>query len=183
MKVLELPHRATIEDLYGLDERAEIVNGQVVFVTGAGFRPTRVAGAIYRSLWEYETRHGGGYALTEGAVYAVNLPHREAFNPDASWYVGPDTDDRFMRGAPAFAVEVRSGGDYGLRAEREMRGKRADYFAAGTRVVWDVDLRDALVRVYRADDPDHPTLYRRGEVAEAEPAVPGWRMPVDELFE
>src|SRR5437868_1984057 len=37
------------------------------------------------------------------------------------------------------------------------------------------------LRVYRASDPDNPTLYRRGEIAEAEPAVPGWRMPVDDL--
>ena len=58
-----------------------------------------------------------------------------------------------------------------------------DYFAAGTQVVWDVDLlSDEVVRVYRASDPDHPTVYRRGEEAEAEPAVPGWSMPVAELF-
>ena len=31
-------------------------------------------------------------------------------------------------------------------------------------------------------DPDHPTIYRGGEVAEAEPAVPGWTMAVDDLF-
>lgn len=30
--------------------------------------------------------------------------------------------------------------------------------------------------------PDKPTIYQRGEFAEAEPAVPGWRMPVDDLF-
>jgi hypothetical protein len=38
-----------------------------------------------------------------------------------------------------------------------------------------------VIRVYRQDDAD-PTVYRRGEIAEAEPAVPGWRFPVDELF-
>ncbi len=27
-----------------------------------------------------------------------------------------------------------------------------------------------------------PTIYHRGEVAEAEPAVPGWTFPVDALF-
>jgi hypothetical protein len=31
-------------------------------------------------------------------------------------------------------------------------------------------------------DPDMPRIYRRGETAEAEPAVPGWTMPVDDLF-
>ena len=56
--------------------------------------------------------------------------------------------------------------------------------ATGTLVVWDVDvLRAEVVRVYRASDPDNPTVYRRGEVAEAEPAVPGWTMPVDDMFE
>jgi len=83
-----------------------------------------------------------------------------------------------------FAVEVRSEGDYGLDAEQRLAEKRRDYFAAGTLVVWDVDLlgKDAIIRVYRATDPENPTIYRRGELAGAEPAVPGWRFPVDDLF-
>lgn len=58
-----------------------------------------------------------------------------------------------------------------------------DYFDAGTQVVWDVDVvQEGVVRIYRADGSEHPTVYRRGEVAEAEPAVPGWTMPVNDLF-
>jgi Uma2 family endonuclease len=91
---------------------------------------------------------------------------------------------KFLEGSPVFAVEVRSEGDCGPAAEKEMAAKRADYFAAGTLVVWDVDLLgDDVVRVYRSADPEKPTLYRRGQTAEAEPAVPGWRLPVDDLFE
>jgi Uma2 family endonuclease len=90
---------------------------------------------------------------------------------------------RFLQGAPVFAVEVRREGDYGSKAEEEIAAKRADYFAAGTLVVWDVDLLgDDVIRVYRTSDPEIPTIYRRGEMAEAEPAVPGWRMPVDDLY-
>lgn len=64
-----------------------------------------------------------------------------------------------------------------------MAQKRADYFAAGTLVVWDVDvLREKLVRVYRASDPENPTVYRVGEVAEAEPAMPGWTMEVSDIL-
>ena len=78
---------------------------------------------------------------------------------------------------------MRSENDYGPAAERDLAAKRADYFASGTLVVWDVDvLRDQVVRVYRADDPDRPTIYHRGEMAEAEPALPAWSMPVDDLF-
>jgi len=93
----------------------------------------------------------------------------------------PPTDD-FVDGAPAFAVEVRSKDDFGAAAEREMAARRADYFSAGTPVVWDVDmLQEHVVRVYRASEPATPTIYRSGERAEAEPAVPGWSMAVDDL--
>jgi Uma2 family endonuclease len=65
-----------------------------------------------------------------------------------------------------------------------MAAKRADYFAAGTQVVWDVDvLREGLIRAYRATAPDTPNAYRRGELAEAAPALPGWSFPVDDIFE
>jgi Uma2 family endonuclease len=91
---------------------------------------------------------------------------------------------RFFEGAPLFAVEVRSEGDYGPQADRDMAAKRADYFAAGTQVVWDVDLQSAdVVRKYTASQPDRPTVYHRGELADAEPALPEWKMPVDDLFE
>lgn len=90
---------------------------------------------------------------------------------------------RFADGAPVFAAEVRSEGDYGPAAEEALARKRADYFAAGTLVVWDVDLLgEDVVRVHRAAEAA-PTVCRRGQVAEAEPAVPGWTMAVDELFE
>jgi Uma2 family endonuclease len=64
-----------------------------------------------------------------------------------------------------------------------MAAKRADYFACGTLVVWDVDLLSPdVIKAYRAAQPDRPIIYRRGEIADAEPAVPGWRIPVDALF-
>jgi hypothetical protein len=49
--------------------------------------------------------------------------------------------------------------------------------------VWDVDLLGAdVVNVYRASGPGSPVIYRRGDVADAEPALPGWTMPVDDLL-
>ena len=63
-----------------------------------------------------------------------------------------------------------------------MAAKRSDYFAAGTQVVWDVDPLAETVAVYRAAAPAQPVVYRRGDTAEAEPGVPGWRMRVEEIF-
>jgi len=182
MKILKLPHRATVEDLLALDEKAELVDGQIVLMGTTGVRPARAAARIWKSLEAHEVSCGGGTAVPEGGVFLVDLPNRESFCPDVAWYYGKEVDGP-VEGPPALAVEVRSSGDYGLRAERNMAAKRAEYFAAGTAVVWDVDvLRGQVIRAYRADDPDHPAIYRRGEVAEAKPAVPGWRFLVDTLF-
>ena len=43
-------------------------------------------------------------------------------------------------------------------------------------------LEEDVIKVYRADNPGQPTIYQQGDIAEAEPAVPGWRFPVDNLF-
>ena len=73
--------------------------------------------------------------------FRVDLPHRKSFSPDAAYYLGNPTGMKFYEGAPVFAVEVRSENDYGAMLEIEMAAKRADYFACGTLVVWDVDLK------------------------------------------
>ena len=177
---------ATIEDLYRVPEngKAEIVNGELILMSPTGGVPGRAGGTIYVNLRDYERRTKSGYAFPDNVGFIVNLPNRRSFSPDAAFYKGELKGGLFLEGAPVFAVEVRSEGDYGARAGRQLAQKRADYFAAGTLVVWDVDvLREELIRSYRADDAENPRVFRRGEVADAEPALPGWSMPVEELFE
>jgi Uma2 family endonuclease len=89
---------------------------------------------------------------------------------------------RFIEGLPTFAVEVRSESDYGPAAEAEMAAKRADYFEAGTKAVWDVDPMANLVHVYRPDAANQPVTFGPGQIADSEPAVPGWRLAVDAIF-
>ncbi len=176
---------ATIEDLYHVPEngKAEIVNGELVLMPPTGGVPGRSGGKIYRSLDDYERSTRRGYAFPDNVGFIVDLPHRESFSPDAAFYIGKLKGGDFLQGAPVFAVEVRSKHNYGLQAEREIAQKRADYFACGTLVFWDVDvLREKVVRVYRASDPDKPTIYRKGDRAEAEPALPGWSIAVDEFI-
>jgi len=174
---------ATVADLEKVREKAELVNGEVVIMSPTGALPSRAGGAVFVSLREYERRVGGGLAYPVNAAFIVALPRRKSFSPDAAFHHGTAPTMKFVQGAPVFAAEVRSEGDYGDAAERAMAAKRADYFAAGTVVVWDVDLlSEDVVRVYRASGPASPTSYRRGQEAEAEPGLPGWRMPVDELF-
>jgi len=133
-------------------------------------------------LRAYAKQTGRGRAYTDGAGFQVQLPHRASFSPDAAYHLGPRTGLRLLQGAPVFAVEVRSANDHGPAAERALAAKRADYFACGTLVIWDVDVLSAdVITSYQASDPAHPVRFRRRDIADAEPAVPGWRMAVDEL--
>lgn len=177
--------QATIEDLYALpsDQKAEIVNGEIVIMSPTGAAPSFAAGEIFVGLREYSRRTKNGYAVTDNAAFRVTLPNRESFSPDAAFFMGKWTGMKFFEGAPVFAVEVRSEGDYGPLAERDMARKRTDYFAAGTSVVWDVDLlSDEVIKSYSDRNPETPIIFRRGEIANAEPAVPEWSMAVDDLF-
>ena len=174
---------ATITDLYKTKQKAELVNGEIVLMPPTGDEPSQASFEIAVNLRDHTKKTKEGLAVPDNAAFRVNLPHRESLSPDAAYHTGKRTGMKFYEGAPRFAVEVRSENDYGPQAERAISAKRDDYFAAGTLVVWDVDLlSEDVVRVYRASEPENPTIYRRGEIAEAEPAVPGWSMAVDDLF-
>jgi Uma2 family endonuclease len=175
---------ATIEDLYRLtgEGKAELVNGEVVFMSPSGAHHGMAVARIVASLLAHERSTRAGHVIPDNVGFVVDLPHRKSFSPDVAYHFGP-VSVKFVSGAPAFAVEVRSEGDYGPAAELELAAKRSDYFAAGTTVVWDVDLEGTeTIRSYRVEQPDQPLVFRRGEHAHAEPAVTGWSMPVDELW-
>jgi Uma2 family endonuclease len=178
--------RATLDDLYREEGKAELIGGRIVRYMASVDLPSAVAEEIFVSLRSYSKSTGKGIAHADGIGFAVpELPSgRESFSPDASYYAGPKPRNRmrFIEGAPTFAVEVRSENDYGAAAEAEIAAKRVDYFAAGTQVVWDVDPVAETVTAFRAGDPRKALVYRRGDTADAEPAVPGWRIPLHDIF-
>ena len=178
--------RATLADLAETRGKAELIGGRIVRFGPAGHLPSLAAGRIFLSLGDHAEAIGVGEVYTGSIAFTVPelASGRESFSPDASYYVGPLPVDEmeFIPGPPTFAVEVRQIEDYGEEAEVVLAAKRADYFEAGTRVVWDVDPRARVVRSYRANTPERPTPFHPGEEADAEPAVPGWRLAVDRIF-
>lgn len=178
--------RATLDDLLRVDGKAELIGGRIVRFMASGHLPNVAASEIFVSLRQHAKSQRKGRAYSDGIGYAVpELPSgRESFSPDASYYEGPLPVNlmRFIEGPPRFAAEVRSENDYGPKAEKGMAANREDYFAAGTLVVWDVDPQAQTITVYRATAPTQPIVYREGDIAEAEPAVPGWRIAVADVF-
>ena len=177
--------RATLDDLLKTDGKAELIGGKIVHFMVSGFQPSVVAardrGEPPSVCEDRDARFRGGRR------HGVRRP-RTSFGSrvllsGCGLFRRPATRARirFVEGLPALAVEVRSENDYGPAAEVEIVTKRSNYFAAGTLVVWDVDPVTEQIHVYRSTDPEHPTTYARGQTAEADPAVPGWRMAVNDI--
>jgi Uma2 family endonuclease len=173
-----------VEKLYRTEGKAEIINGEIVKFMTTGDQPSSAAFDIAVSLKNYERHTKSGKAYSDNVGFLVNLPNRKSFSPDASFFTGERTGMKFLQGSPIFAVEVRSENDYGKKAEIEIKQKREDYFAAGTRVVWDVDLLgENVIKSYSSENPETPQIFKRGEISNAESALPTWTFEVDELFE
>ena len=96
--VMSVKTRTTIEDLYKVAGKAEIVNGEIVLRLLTG-------GIIYTSLLQYERLQGHRYAFSDAVEFIANLPHRESFSPDAAWDIGALQGSDFLDGAPIFAVK------------------------------------------------------------------------------
>lgn len=181
------PATATLDDLYAVEGKAELIAGRIVSYMPSGFAPSHAAMRIALRLDAYAEKTKSGMAFPDGLGYALKQPltnGRQSFCPDASFYTGslPKNRMRFVEGAPALAVEVRNEGDYGESAEERLAAKRADYFEAGTQVVWDVDPLARTIAVYRSSLPEDPDVFSSGQSADAEPAAPGLLVPVDEVF-
>lgn len=179
--------KATLADLMKVEGKAELIGGRIVQYMPTGVLPNRVAKRIFLSLDGYATHRGVGETYTDNLGYAIDPPlpsGRQSFSPDVSYYFGPLPANPmdFIQGPPVFAVEVRSKDDYGPAKDRDYADKRKDYFFAGTLAVWDVDPLGKTVTLYKSADPTAPTIFRAGDTADAEPAVPAWRLKVDDLF-
>jgi Uma2 family endonuclease len=78
--------------------------------------------------------------------------------------------------APDLAVEILSRSN----TVAEMRLKRQDYFAAGVRLVWEVDPEARTVSVYTA--PANPTVLAETDTLDGGAVLPGFTLALGELF-
>lgn len=77
---------------------------------------------------------------------------------------------------PDIAVEILSEGN--TRAEIER--KRGEYFAAGTKLVWEIDPDSRTVAVYT--DPNTHTDMTATDTLTGDPVLPGFALPLADLF-
>ena len=96
-----------------------------------------------------------------------------------SWALLPDDHAHLLpvvNYPPELAVEVLSESN----TRGEMLAKRRDYFAAGARLVWEIDPAARTAVVYT--DPTAHTVLGVGDTLTGDPVLPGFALPLAELF-
>jgi Uma2 family endonuclease len=162
--------------------RFELVRGEVTRMAPAGQRHGRIAMNLATSL------NASVRAQGLGVVYAAETGFLLATTPDT--VRAPDvafvSRERLTRqgevegywpGAPDLVVEVISPTD----RYADVEDKLVDWLAAGARLVVVVNPRKQVVTLYRSFT--QIAVLGLWETLEAPDVVPGWALPVDEVFQ
>lgn len=160
--------------------RNELVEGLVVTEPRPGYPHGAAQVSIASALHEHVSKHGLGRVVSDvGFVLARDPDTVRA--PDVA-FVSRDRlgsiDDLsgWLPGVPDLAVEIRSPHD---RAS-EVRGKIADYLAAGAREVWVADIERRELVVYR--ELLSPRTLSASATVEGGELLPGFAITVADLL-
>lgn len=174
----------TAEDLERLpddDNRYELVRGELIPMTPVNLRHHRVTGNVYGPLQVYVAQRGLGVVGGEGGFVLSREPDT-VLAPDIAfvradrWPQG-DAEDHLGYFSPDLAVEVRSPSE----SMRSLLAKAQTYVDAGVRLVWLVDPNSRTVIVLPPDT--EPQTLAEGDVLDGGAVVPGYRVPVADVFQ
>ena len=183
MVVVQKP--VTAEELLKMgdeDVRRELVRGEVRTMAPSGNVHGRLAINVTTPLDQHVR------ANDLGVVFAAETGFKIASNPDT--VRAPDTAfvrherieevgevEGYWPGAPDLAVEVVSPSDLYTEVEEKV----SDWLEAGAGMVVVVDPRNKTVAVRRS--PSEITLLEESGTLNGAEVVPGWSMPVRDVFQ
>jgi Uma2 family endonuclease len=177
------PGTATEQDVLNVHAQekrlCELVEG-VLVEKAMGFSESCLAVEIARLVKNYVKPRKLG--LVSGEAGMMRLKSGLVRIPDVSFVAWDQIPEGCMPEAaiphlaPTLAIEVLSEGN----TEPEMERKRQEYFAAGTRLAWVVNPVNRSVRVYTSVE-DYTIIDEEGTL-DGGVALPGFRLPVSELF-
>jgi Uma2 family endonuclease len=179
--------QVTAEDLASLESdgyRYDLLAGDLIRVSPAGFRHGRLAAEVARRLGNFLAEHP-----ELGVVVGAETGFRLGRNPDT--VLGPDAAvvrrDQlppsqaqlgFLELAPDLVVEIVSPTDRWTTVS----GKVDAYLAAGVHVVWVFEPAARAVRVYTGAGPEARLRAEAGDVLRTESVLPGFEILLTELF-
>ncbi len=137
-------------------------NGDILVMTPAGIKTSRMNSRITRLLDEWAEQDGRGIAVDSNGGFT--LPDNSVRAADAAWLLksrwnalSQADQARFSPLCPDFVIELRSPSD----SIADLEAKMEQWMANGAQVAWLIDPERKLVAIYRpGDQPEvlhHPT--------------------------
>jgi len=177
------PGTATVEDVVRVEEQenrlCELVDG-VLVEKAMGFRESLLAMAIGHCLRDFVMPANLG--LVAGSDGMMQLFEGLVRIPDVSFVSWSNVPGGKVPNhpvpllAPDLAVEVLSK----TNTPGEMKRKRKEYFDAGARLVWLVDLERRKVSVFTS--PEQSREFTEAETLDGGEVLPGFNLSLRELF-
>jgi Uma2 family endonuclease len=161
--------------------RYELVRGELRRRPLAGCVEARIAARFGWRVAQHVKAHDLGVVYAAGPGFLLAVDPDVVRAPDVAFVRKErlelaNQETGYLPGAPDLAVEVISPGD----TYAEVEEKVIAWLEAGTRMVMAVDLRTRTVTRYRG--LEDISILTEKDVIDGEDVVPGWSMPVVELF-
>ncbi len=162
------------------DTKAELIDGELVYVMPASSAHNRVVGMVYALMLAVAAKQGSGEAFTDQFEMRLGA---QRFVPDASFVRSTEHLDRVLptriEGPADLVVEVLSPDS----VARDRGVKLRDYAAAGVQEYWLLDPETERIEVYaRQPDGTFVPLAPDRTSALASQVVPGLRLRPEWLW-
>jgi Uma2 family endonuclease len=170
-------YRAFVQRPENIGRVFEFIDGEIIEKMSGGL-PSNLAAELIIFIGIYLRQHPIGFIT--GADGEYDLPDGNTLIPDVGFIskarkAALDADA--IPFAPDLAVEIQSKSD----RKRDLRKKAEQYIDNGARLVWLVWL-DKTVEVYTDDLTIEPLLLRVGDTLDGGAVLPGFALPLAELF-
>jgi Uma2 family endonuclease len=173
----------TIDDLDDLpDGRYEVWEGELIEVAAAGYEHSLICGLVVTAINNFARPARLGTATVADGGFVIARDPMTLFIPDVAFVRAgrlPDNIKPILELSPDLVVEVVSPTD----RMSEVLEKVAVYLAAGVLLVWVVLPQQRIIHVYQTNEPTMVRQVHMGDELDGGGVLPGFRLPVAEIFE
>ncbi|ERT06906.1 restriction endonuclease family protein [Lyngbya aestuarii BL J] len=174
----------TVKDLEKLqaehpDYRMELVSGEIIFMSPSGLESEEVGIEIAAQLRNWVRPRKLGRVLGSSAGFRLPNKDEDIRAPDVSLILAerlPRTTEDYAELVPDLMFEVKSKTD----KVSKLRQKIQQFLEFGTKVGVLVDPRTRTLEVYRLNVDK--IILRDGDVLEVPELLPGWELPIEEIW-